>query len=907
MRTISFFTRRALIGILLVFSNAAFSQMAEEVCNSCSRKVLVTGQFRHGSRDNAVIVGAAGMEGAFREEIRGREFTTSIPGLPAGKYTVVLGFAELHFDAPDRRLFDIVLGDQTIRTNLDIFVLAGGKDRVGYVTNQLEHSGDAVRGPVQFRFVARKDNAKLNTLELKDANGTVLVAMRAADLVTLEDPAALVIPQITGPIIYRDTTKPIKFRVQDLVSRMSLAEKVAQMRNNAPAIPRLGVPAYDYWNECLHGVGRAGVATVFPQAIGMAATWDVPLLHNVADAIATEARAKHHQYVSTNNGNSAKYYGLTFWTPNINIFRDPRWGRGQETYGEDPFLTARLAVAFIRGLQGDDPNYVKAMACAKHFAVHSGPESNRHQFDAVPSAQDFYDTYLPQFEAAVREAKVGAVMGAYNRVYGEPACSNRKLLDDLLRTQWGFEGHVVSDCGAIFDIYANHKVVPTAEEAAARAVKNGCDLCCGADYGALTRAVKKGLITETEIDQALSRVLAARFRLGLFDPSHLVPYAQIPFEKNDCAEHQTLALRTARESIVLLKNDGLLPLDRKKVRRIAVIGTNADAVGVLLGNYNGTPSKPVTILDGIRQVAGPKVEVLHASGYPLALRSDASNKPTPEMLLRAVSVASSADVVIYVGGLSPQLEGEEMRVDYQGFAGGDRTAIELPEVQTELLKQLQALGKPIVYVNCSGSAVAFPWAAENLPAILQVWYPGGMGGQAVGEVLFGEINPAGRLPVTFYEKTADLPGFEDYSMQNRTYRYFNGKPLFAFGHGLSYTRFEYLDPKLDRREVAAGEFVRLSLKIKNLGIRDGEEVPQIYFRRRDGNDAANLTLCNFVRLRVPKLATANLAFEISTSRFREWNATKGHYIVPPGEYEVLVGASAEDVRVNLPLTIVSGE
>jgi beta-glucosidase len=480
-------------------------------------------------------------------------------------------------------------------------------------------------------------------------------------------------PVVAGPVIWKDPAQPVAARINDLVSRMSLAEKVQEMCNTAPSIPRLGFPAYNYWNECLHGVARAGNATVFPQAIGMAATWNVPLIRTEADVIATEARAKHNNYVSKHDGDCAQYYGLTFWTPNINIFRDPRWGRGQETYGEDPFLTARLGVAFIRGLQGDDPKYVKAMACAKHFAVHSGPEPARHMFDAQPSERDFYETYLPQFEAAVREGHVGAVMGAYNSVYGKPACANPLLLTDLLRQQWGFDGHVVSDCGAIYDIYANHKFADTPEAAAALAVKAGDDLCCGMDYNSLLSAVKEGLITEKDIDVALGRVLEARFRLGLFDPPEKVAYAQIPISQNNTPEHEALALQVARQSMVLLKNDNFLPLDRTKIKSIAVIGANANSVAVLLGNYNGTPSRPVTILAGIKSAAGTNIQVVYEPACPLALARDGTGRPDAQAWTKAIAAAWMSDVIVYVGGISPQLEGEEMKVDYDGFSGGDRT------------------------------------------------------------------------------------------------------------------------------------------------------------------------------------------------------------------------------------------
>jgi beta-glucosidase len=745
----------------------------------------------------------------------------------------------------------------------------------------------------------------LNSFELKDISGQSLIFMRTADLLDVEDTAALKPPLVKGPEIWKDASRPAAARVNDLVRRMSLAEKVQQMRNAAPAILRLGVPAYNYWNECLHGVARAGVATVFPQAIGMAATWDAPLLQEVADTIATEARAKHNDYVSKHNGDSAQYYGLTFWTPNINIFRDPRWGRGQETYGEDTFLTSRLGVAFIQGLQGDDPKYIKAMACAKHFAVHSGPEPKRHRFDAEPPERDFYETYLPHFEAAVREGRVGAVMGAYNSVYGKPACANPLLLTDLLRKQWGFDGHVVSDCDAIYDIYGNHRFANSPEEAAALAVKAGDDLCCGTDYNSLARAVKEGLISEKEIDTALSHVLEARFQLGLFDPPAMVPYARIPITQNNSPEHAALALQVARESIVLLKNNGLLPLDRAKIKRIAVIGPNARSVPVLLGNYSGQPSNPVTILDGIQSVAGTNIEVTCETGCPLTMWNS-SDQPNAEMLTKAIEAADSADVVVYVGGISPQLEGEEMPVNFDGFAGGDRTRIELPSVQTDLLKALQTTGKPVVFVNCSGSAIAMPWAAENLPAILQAWYPGEQGGRAVADVLFGDVNPAGRLPVTFYHATADLPAFDDYSMSNRTYRYFNGRPDFVFGHGLSYTKFDYNSPKLNGTNFAAGDTIKLTFALLNAGAWDGDEVAQVYFRHLNSpRPQPRLALCGFARIHLQASQGARFTMDIPAERFRGWDAAKKQYTVEPGNYELLVGAASDDIRLLVPLKITA--
>jgi beta-glucosidase len=897
----------ALAALAVCFSTiAAFAD--EETCVACDRKVLVSGRFEHGRGHESLAIEGAPKRGeeAFREEIYGANFTVSVPDLPAGKYTVLIGLAEVVFTNAGQRVFDITCGNQTLARHLDVFTAAGGAGRVLLLTNRIDFAGDAAHGPLTLTFTGRTNTAKLNTFELKDASGQSIISMCAADLINAEDPTALQLPVVAGPEIWKDAAQPTAARVDDLVRRLSLAEKVQQMRNTAPAIPRLGIPAYDYWNECLHGVARAGTATVFPQAISMAATWDAPLLHQAADVIATEARAKHNDYVSKHNGDSARYYGLTFWTPNINLFRDPRWGRGQETYGEDPFLTARLGVAFIRGLQGDDPKYVKAMAGAKHYAVHSGPEPERHRFDAAPPERDFYETYLPQFEAAVREGHVGAVMGAYNSVYGQPACASPLLLTDLLRKQWGFDGHVVSDCGAIYDICANHKFTATPAEAAAAAVKAGDDLCCGKDYNSLVRAVKDGLISETEINTAVGRVLAARFRLGLFDPPEKVPYAQIPLTQNDTPAHEALALKLARESIVLLKNDDLLPLDRAKIKRIAVIGANADSVAVLLGNYNGTPARPVTILNGIKNAVGTNVQVVYEPACPLV--RDGTGRPNAQTWTRAISTAWMSDVIIYVGGISPQLEGEEMKVDYEGFSGGDRTEIELPAGQSELLKALQATGKPVVFVNCSGSAIAMPWEATNLPAILQAWYPGEQGGRAVADVLFGDVNPAGRLPVTFYRSTADLPAFDNYSMSNRTYRYFNGRPDFAFGHGLSYTKFDYNSPTLNGTNFAAGDTIKLAFSLLNSGAWDGDEVAQVYFRHVNTKRLQpKLALCGFVRIHLQASEGARLTMDIPLERFRSWDPAQKQYTVEPGNYELLVGAASDDIRLRVPLKVTAAK
>jgi len=620
---------------------------------------------------------------------------------------------------------------------------------------------------------------------------------------------------------YMDPSLPVDVRVDDLVSRMTLEEKVSQMVNAAPAVERLGIPKYDWWNECLHGVARAGIATVFPQAIGLAATWNPDLVHRVAVATSEEARAKHHEAVR--QGKRLWYYGLTFWTPNINIFRDPRWGRGQETYGEDPYLTARMGVAFVKGLQGDDPRYLKVVATPKHFAVHSGPEPDRHHFDARINERDLRETYLPAFEACIREGKAFSIMGAYNRYNGEACCASRRLLEEILRGEWGFSGYVVSDCGAIDDIWKYHRIVPTIEEASALAVKRGCDLDCGREYLSLGKAVKQGFISEAEIDRSLKRLFETRFRLGMFDPPEMVPYAQIPYSVNDSPAHRELALKAARESIVLLKNDNhLLPL-KKDLKAIAVIGPNADVVKVLLGNYNGTPSKAVTPLEGIRRKLSPNTKVLYAKGCELTAPSRDA-----KALEDATQKARAAEVVIMVLGISADLEGEEMTVKVAGFKGGDRLTLDLPAAQQRLLEAVQATGKPVVLVLLNGSALAVNWANEHAGAIVEAWYPGEEGGTAIADVLFGDYSPGGKLPVTFYKSVDQLPAFEDYNMAGRTYRYFKGDPLYPFGHGLSYTTFKYSNLELAADKVKPTENVRVSVDVQNAGEVAGDEVVQLY-------------------------------------------------------------------------------
>jgi len=703
-------------------------------------------------------------------------------------------------------------------------------------------------------------------------------------------------------------------RVKDLVSSMTFEEKISQLLADAPAIPRLDIPAYSFRNECLHGVVSSYFSTVFPQSIGMGATWDVPLIRKEAEVIATEARAQFNDYTTQHHGNSDIHHGISFYAPNINIDRDPRWGRGQETYGEDPFLTSRLGVAFICGLQGDNPKYIKAMACAKHFAVYSGPEPLRHQFDATPPERDLYDTYLPAFEAAVRNGHVGSVMGAYSALYGVPDCANPFLLTKLLRKKWGFSGFVVSDGAAIVDIWAYHKYVVTPEEAVAAALKAGCDLFSSAvtntgsgqypsrDFAVLAKAAKKGLITDNEIDTAVMRTLEARFRLGLFDPRSLVPWSKITLAQNNTPENRALALKVARESIVLLKNTGVLPLDREKIKRILVIGPNANSKQALLGNYAGKPSDYVTILDGIKQMAGTNIKVIYEEGCPLALKNDSSNNPTSIMMAKSVAIAKSTDVIIYVGGLDATLENEQQEVDYQGFLGGDRTRIELPSVQKNLLKALYSTGKPIIFVNCSGSAIAMQWENNHLQAILQAWYPGEEGGEAVADVLFGNYNPAGRLPVTFYKSTKQLPSFTDYSMKGRTYRYFKGEVLYPFGFGLSYTKFSYTWKDVLLKAYTINDTIKFSVQVSNIGQMGGDEVLQAYIQYPLGMRLPLKELRQFQRIHIEKNQSKIVTFEIPIEQLQKWNINKDR-LVYRGKYTLFVGGNSEDRRLNFSFNI----
>ena len=632
-----------------------------------------------------------------------------------------------------------------------------------------------------------------------------------------------------------------KERAGELASQMTLEEKVSQLTYQSPAIKRLGIPAYNWWNEALHGVARAGTATSFPQAIGLAAMFDDTLLEEVADAVATEGRAKYNE--SSRHGDRDIYKGLTFWSPNVNIFRDPRWGRGHETYGEDPYLSSRLGVAFIKGLQGSG-KYYKAAACAKHFAVHSGPEALRHEFNAEASEKDLRETYLPAFEACVKEAGVEAVMGAYNRTNGEPCCGSYKLLRDILRGEWQFEGHVVSDCWAIKDFHMSHLVTKNAVESVTLAMNAGCDLNCGNMYLHLLTACREGLVTEEQITVSVERLLATRFRLGLFDGSE---YDSIPYEKVECEEHLELAAMAARESMVLLKNDNTLPLDKKKLNTIGVIGPNANSRLALKGNYYGTSSRYVTLLEGIQDEIGKDARVLYARGCELMRDRTENLAQANDRLMEAVAVAEHSQVVVLCLGLDETLEGEEQD-EGNNYGSGDKQDLNLPEVQIRLLDAILKVKKPVILCLMAGSSIDLSRAEQGCAAILQLWYPGAGGGRAAADILFGKASPSGKLPVTFYRSADSLPDFTDYSMKGRTYRYYEGEPLYPFGYGLTYgdvccTGARFL------AEPEAGSDVRVMIEVTNAGGTDTQDVIQAYIRVHDSEYAVpNVSLCGFSRV-----------------------------------------------------------
>jgi beta-glucosidase len=684
--------------------------------------------------------------------------------------------------------------------------------------------------------------------------------------------------------LYLDTSRSFDERAADLVSRMTLEEKVSQMVHDAAAIPRLGVPQYDWWNECLHGVARAGRATVFPQAIGLASTFDTDLIHRVGTAISDEARAKHH--ASARAGRRDRYRGLTFWSPNINIFRDPRWGRGQETYGEDPFLTATIGTAFVKGLQGDDPRYLKVAAGAKHFAVHSGPEGERHVFDARVSPKDMHETYLPAFEALVK-AGVETVMCAYNRVDGAPACGSPFLLQHMLRETWGFDGHVVSDCWAIRDFDENHEVTKDNAESAALALKTGTNLNCGNSYPSLTEAVKRGLVTEAEIDAALADLMRTRFRLGLFDPEEDVPYTRIGPEVIASKEHRALAREAALESLVLLKNEGgLLPID-KSVAKVYVNGPLAADAAVLLGNYSGVSSDLATILEGVVEKVGPATTVSYRQGSLL----DRENINPIDWYS---GVAADADVTIAVMGISNLLEGEEGAA-LASPGKGDRFETRLPENQLSFLRKIREQAPKLVVVLLGGSPMAIPEVHELADAVLLAWYPGEEGGRAVADVLFGDASPSGRLPITFPVSLDQLPPYEDYAMAGRSYRYMEQEPLYPFGFGLGYARFEYGALELPE-SVPAGEPVQVKVRVKNTSATAGEEVVQVYVRDVEASTTTPLSsLAAFERVALGPGESRVVALEVAPERL-ELVLDSGERVLEKGDFEITVGGASPGAR-----------
>lgn len=673
-------------------------------------------------------------------------------------------------------------------------------------------------------------------------------------------------------------------RAADLVSRLTLEEKITLMQNNSSAVKRLGIKPYEWWNEALHGVARNGLATVYPQAIGMGASFNDTLLYQVFTSISDEARVKYRQ--AREAGNYKRYTGLTFWTPNINIFRDPRWGRGQETYGEDPYLTSRMGLSVVNGLQGpQNTKYNKTHACAKHYAVHSGPEWNRHSFNAENiNPRDLWETYLPAFQDLVIQGNVKEVMCAYNRFEGDPCCGSDRLLINILRNEWNYKGLVVSDCGAIDNFYfkGRHETHKNKADASAAAVLSGTDLECGRSYTGLISAVKEGLINESAIDQSLCRLMKARFELGEMDDT--TPWDQLPDSLLSCHAHQQLALQMARESMTLLQNHkNILPLDKEMT--VALIGPNANDSVMQWANYNGFPVHTITLLEGLTQYL-PQERLIYIPQKNIEVQKYPWVNYYPNDIQAVINQAAKADVIIYAGGISASLEGEEMDVDAEGFRGGDRTTIELPNVQRKLVKALKATGKPIVFVNFSGCAMGLQPESQICDAILQAWYPGQAGGTAIAEVLFGDYNPAGRLPITFYKKDNQLPDFEDYNMQGRTYRYLNYEPLYPFGHGLSYTIFSYSTPFIENG--------KLKVKVTNSGNYNGDEVIQLYIKRYDDPDGPLKTLRGFQRIHIPAGQTSEVSFPLTSDTFTWWDKDSNTVHPLQGRYKILVGGTSEE-------------
>ncbi len=677
-------------------------------------------------------------------------------------------------------------------------------------------------------------------------------------------------------------------KAKELVSKMTLMEKAAQLKFDAAPVERLGVPAYNYWNEALHGVARAGVATMFPQAIGMAAAFDEDAMEQVGDIIATEGRAKYNAY--SRHDDRDIYKGLTFWSPNVNIFRDPRWGRGHETYGEDPYLTSRLGVRFVEGLQGDGP-VMKAAACAKHFAVHSGPEAVRHEFDAKVSLKDMWETYLPAFEALVKEADVESVMGAYNRTNGEPCCGHKYLMEEVLRGKWDFDGHFTSDCWAIKDFHEHHQVTKNARESAALALKCGCDVNCGVTYLHLMAAYEEGLVTEEEITVAAERLLTTRILLGLFDGSE---YDEIPYEKVECKEHLEAALDMARKGSVLLKNDGILPLDKSEIRTIGVIGPNADSRAALIGNYHGTSSRYITVLNGIQDEVGDEVRILYSEGCHLEKDRVEGLAWSQDRISEAVITAEHSDVVVICVGLDETLEGEEGDAG-NSDASGDKKDLHLPKVQEELIEKVTAVGKPTIVVLMAGSAIDLSFAQEHCNGILMAWYPGARGGKAVADILFGNVSPSGKLPVTFYKDLEALPEFTDYSMKNRTYRYLEAEPLYPFGYGLSYGDVQVKEAKVDG-QVTAESDIRVLVSLKNQGQADTDEVVQVYIKDLESDLAVpNYSLCGFQRVSLKAGEEKNVELTV-LNRAMCVVDEEGERHVDSKKFKLFVGTSQPDAR-----------
>ncbi len=678
-----------------------------------------------------------------------------------------------------------------------------------------------------------------------------------------------------------------------LVAQMTIEEKMSQMLYESPAIERLHIPAYNWWNEALHGVARAGVATVFPQAIGLAATFDPKLIEKIGDVVSTEGRAKFNEF--SRKGDHGIYKGLTFWAPNVNIFRDPRWGRGHETYGEDPYLTGELGCAYIRGLQGEDPEHLKSAACAKHFAVHSGPEAIRHEFDARVSKHDLYDTYLYAFKRCVKDAKVEAVMGAYNRVNGEPACGSKTLLQDILRDEFGFEGHVVSDCWAILDFHEHHHVTNTVEESAAMAVNNGCDLNCGSAFLHLQDAYDQGLISEEKITSAVERLMEVRIRLGMME-DYPSPYENLSYDQVESKEHVALSVEAARRSLVLLKNENqFLPLDKNKINTIAVIGPNANSRDALVGNYFGTSSRYITPLEGIQQYVGDDVRVLYAEGCHLYKEKVQFLANPKDRFQEAVIAAEKADVVVLCLGLDATIEGEEGDAGNE-YASGDKLGLNLPGLQEELLEAVTAVGKPVVLVLSAGSALDVSWADQHVAAIIDSFYPGARGGKAVAEALFGEFSPSGKLPVTFYQGTENLPEFTDYDMSDRTYRYTDKNILYPFGYGLHYGTVRYTNASVDKMQCSVRDTVKVSVDVTNESTYTVYESVQAYIRHEDAADyEPGYQLKGIETITLKPGETKHVELTLKVRDFAIITE-KGDCVVRPGSYRIALDGQQPDTR-----------